>query len=37
MLIDLFVQHFNELNESVDMALGIIRDKIAETTEDEKP
>ena len=37
MLVDLFVKHFNELNESVGMALDIIRDKIAETTEDEKP
>ena len=36
-LIDLFVKHFNELNESVGMALDIIRDKIAETAEDEKP
>lgn len=37
MLVDLFIKHFNELNESVGMALDIIRDKIAETTEDEKP
>ena len=37
MLIDLFIKHFNELNESAGMALDIIRDKIAETTEDEKP
>lgn len=36
MLIDLFIKHFNELNESVGMALDIVRDKI-ETTEDEKP
>ena len=34
---ELFIKHFNELNESVGMALDIIRDKIAETTEDEKP
>ena len=37
MWVELFIKHFNELNESVGMALDIIRDKIAETTEDEKP
>ena len=38
MLIDLFVKHFNELNESVGMALGIIGDKIAESAEiEDKP
>ena len=37
MLVDLFIKHFNELNESVDMVLDIVRDKIAETAEDEKP
>lgn len=38
MLIDLFVKHFNELNESVGMALDIARDKIAETAEvEDKP
>ena len=37
MLVDLFIKHFNELNESVGMALDIVRDKIAETAEDEKP
>ena len=37
MLVDLFIKHFNELNESVGMALDIVRDKIAETNEDEKP
>lgn len=38
MLIDLLVKHFNELNESVGMALDIARDKIAETAEvEDKP
>lgn len=37
MLVDLFIKHFNELNESVGMALDIVRDKIAEAAEDEKP
>ena len=37
MLMDLFVKHFNELNESVDMALDIISDNIADNAEGEKP
>ena len=38
MLVDLFIKHFNELNESVGMALGIIGDKIAESAEvEDKP
>ena len=38
MLVDLFIKHFNELNESVGMALDIVRDKIAETVEiEDKP
>ena len=33
MWVELFVKHFNELNESVGMALGIIGDKIAGSAE----
>ena len=37
MWVELFIKHFKELNESVDMALDIIRDMIADAKEDEKP
>ena len=38
MWVELFVKHFNELNESVGMALDIIGDKIAESAEvEDKP
>ena len=35
MLVELFIKHFNELNESVGMALEIISDKIASEAEEE--
>ena len=35
MWVELFVKHFNELNESVDMAMEIISDKIASEAEKE--
>ena len=35
MWVELFIKHFNELNESVDMALEIISDKIASEAEEE--
>lgn len=37
MWVELFVKHFNELNESVRMAMDIISDMIADAEEDEKP
>ena len=37
MWVELFIKHFKELNASVDMALDIIRDMIADAKEDEKP
>ena len=39
MWVELFIKHFNELNESVDMAMEIISDKIASEAEEkaEKP
>ena len=37
MLVELFIKHFKELNASVDMALDIIRDMIADAKENEKP
>ena len=35
MWVELFIKHFNELNESVDMAMEIISDKIASEAEEE--
>lgn len=37
MWVELFIKHFKELNESVEMALDIIRDMIADAKEDEMP
>ena len=37
MLVDLFIKHFNELNESVGMAMGIIGDMVTSADEAEKP
>ena len=37
MWVELFIKHFNELNESVRMAMDIISEMIADAEEDEKP